>query len=198
MPTTQKLATPSAWQFHHHTIIQFLLFTGMRIGECLALRWEDIDFENNLISIKYTLTFADNMWSLQTPKTKTSERHVSMSTYVKELLLRHKEKQDEIKAVVGDAWVHPNIVFTSEVGNYYCRSFTNKKLKQILVNNDMPSLSVHGLRHSNASLLINNGFDVKAISEHLGHCNTAITSDIYTHIFNRILAYKIKNSKTYQ
>ena len=161
----------------------------MRIGECLALRWEDIDFENNLISIKYTLTFADNMLSLQTPKTKTSERHVSMSTYVKELLLRHKEKQDEIKAVVGDAWVHPNIVFTSEVGNYYCRSFTNKKLKQILVENDMPSLSVHGLRHSNASLLINNGYDVKAISEHLGHCNTEITSNIYVHIFKE---YKAK------
>ena len=80
--------------------------------------------------------------------------------------------EDKLKAVVGGAWVHPNIVFTSEIGNYYCRSFTNKQLKKVLVENDMPSLSVHGLRHSNASLLINNGYDVKAISEHLGHCNT--------------------------
>ena len=70
---------------------------------------------------------------------------------------------------------------------------TNKKLKQILVNNDMPSLSVHGLRHSNASLLINNGFDVKAISEHLGHCNTEITSNIYVHIFKE---YKAKMAET--
>ena len=186
MELTQEYST-------FNTIIQFLLFTGMRIGECLALRWEDIDFEHDLISIKYTLTYADNMWSLQTPKTKTSERHVTMSTYTKELLLRHKERQDKLKAIVGGAWVHPNIVFTSEVGNYYCRSFMNKKLKQILVENDMPSLSVHGLRHSNASLLINNGYDVKAISEHLGHCNTEITSNIYVHIFKE---YKAKMAES--
>ena len=72
-------------------------------------------------------------------------------------------------------------------------SFTNKKLKQILVENDMPSLSVHGLRHSNASLLINNGYDVKAISEHLGHCNTEITSNIYVHIFKE---YKAKMAES--
>ena len=58
---------------------------------------------------------------------------------------------------------------------------------------DLPALSVHGLRHSNASLMINNGFDVKAISEHLGYCNTAITSDIYTHIFKE---YKAKMAES--
>ena len=55
------------------------------------------------------------------------------------------------------------------------------------------SLSVHGLRHSNASLLINNGYDVKAISEHLGHCNTEITSNIYVHIFKE---YKAKMAES--
>jgi site-specific recombinase XerD len=75
----------------------------------------------------------------------------------------------------------------------HCRSFTNKQLKKILVDNDLPALSVHALRHSNASLMINNGFDVKAISEHLGHCNTAITSDIYTHIF---MEYKAKMAES--
>ena len=95
--------------------------------------------------------------------------------------------------ILGGAWVHPNIVFTSKIGNYYCRSFTNKQLKKVLVENDMPSLSVHGLRHSNASLLINNGYDVKAISEHLGHCNTEITSNIYVHIFKE---YKAKMAES--
>ncbi len=118
---------------------------------------------------------------------------VSMSTYTKELLLRHRKEQDKLKAVVGGAWVHPNIVFTSEVGNYYCRSFTNKKQKQILVDNDMPSISVHGIRHSNASLLIKNCYDVKAISEHLDHCNTEITSNIYVHIFKE---YKAKMAES--
>ncbi len=69
----------------------------------------------------------------------------------------------------------------------------NMRLKKILVNNDLPALSVLALRHSNASLMINNGFDLKAISEHLGHCNTAITSDIYTHIFKE---YKAKMAES--
>ena len=189
----QKLMAATSEYSTFNTIIQFLLFTGLRIGECLALRWSDITFVDNTISINHTLSFADDKWFLSVPKTQTSFRTIKLSTYSKELLLRHKREQDKLKETVGDAWVHPDIVFTSAIGNYYCRSFTNKQLKKILVDNDLPALSVHALRHSNASLMINNGFDVKAISEHLGHCNTAITSDIYTHIFKE---YKTKMAES--
>ena len=189
----QKLMSATSEYSTFNTIIQFLLFTGLRIGECLALRWSDISFDDNTISINHTLSFADDKWFLSVPKTQTSFRTIKLSTYSKELLLRHKREQDKLKETVGDAWVHPDIVFTSAIGNYYCRSFTNKQLKKILVDNDLPALSVHALRHSNASLMINNGFDVKAISEHLGHCNTAITSDIYTHIFKE---YKAKMAES--
>lgn len=189
----QKLMSATSEYSTFNTIIQFLLFTGLRIGECLALCWSDISFADNTISINHTLSFADDKWFLSVPKTQTSFRTIKLSTYSKELLLRHKREQDKLKETVGDAWVHPDIVFTSAIGNYYCRSFTNKQLKKILVDNDLPALSVHALRHSNASLMINNGFDVKAISEHLGHCNTAITSDIYTHIFKE---YKAKMAES--
>ncbi len=189
----QKLMSATSEYSTFNTIIQFLLFTGLRIGECLALRWSDISFDDNTIAINHTLSFADDKWFLSVPKTQTSFRTIKLSTYSKELLLRHKREQDKLKETVGDAWVHPDIVFTSAIGNYYCRSFTNKQLKKILVDNDLPALSVHALRHSNASLMINNGFDVKAISEHLGHCNTAITSDIYTHIFKE---YKAKMAES--
>lgn len=189
----QKLMSATSEYSTFNTIIQFLLFTGLRIGECLALRWSDISFDDNTISINHTLSFADDKWFLSVPKTQTSFRTIKLSTYSKELLLRHKREQDKLKEMLGDAWVHPDIVFTSAIGNYYCRSFTNKQLKKILVDNDLPALSVHALRHSNASLMINNGFDVKAISEHLGHCNTAITSDIYTHIFKE---YKAKMAES--
>ena len=189
----QKLMSATSEYSTFNTIIQLLLLTGMRIGECLALRWSDISFDDNIIFVNNTLSYADDKWFLSIPKTETSMRTIKLSTYSKELLLRHKREQDKLKETVGDAWVHPDIVFTSAIGNYYCRSFTNKQLKKILVDNDLPALSVHALRHSNASLMINNGFDVKAISEHLGHCNTAITSDIYTHIFKE---YKAKMAES--
>lgn len=125
-------------------------------------------------------------------KTKTSFRTLKLGTYTKELLLRHKREQDKLKQVVGDNWAHPDIVFTSVIGNFYDRSYVNKELKKILASNDMPIISAHGLRHSNASLMINNGIDVKAVSEHLGHCNIAITGDIYSHIFEE---YKARIAK---
>lgn len=108
------------------------------------------------------------------------------------MLLRHKREQDKLKAIVGDNWAHPDIVFTSIIGNFYDRAYVNKELKKILASNDMPIISAHGLRHSNASLMINNGIDVKAVSEHLGHCNIAITGDIYSHIFEE---YKARIAK---
>ena len=166
-----------------NTIIHFLLFTGMRIGECLALTWDCIDFENNTVSIRNNLAFAYDHWYITSPKTATSERILKLSEYTKSLLLNHKEKQDEAKALVGSAWTHPNVVFTSSIGNYFDRTYVNKYLKKICLKNNLPPISVHILRHSNASLLINNGISMKAISSRLGHSNISVTADVYGHIF---------------
>ena len=189
----QKLMAITSKYSIFNTVVQFLLFTGLRIGECLALQWSDIDFENDTVSICKTLSFANDVWFLSAPKTKTSYRVIKLSNYTRELLLTHKAQQDEQKSIVGAAWVHPDIVFTSAIGNYYDRSFTNKQLKKILSENGLPALSVHALRHSNASLMINAGVDIKAISNHLGHCNIGITGDVYSHIFEE---YKAKIAKS--
>lgn len=170
-------------------IIQFLLFTGLRCGECLGLRWCDVDFENDLIHINNTLTYANKQWFLTEPKTVKSIRVIKLSTYSKQLLLKHKEEQEKEKAIVGDMWKQPEMVFTTSTGNFYDRSLLNAQFKRFLKKNTMPKLTIHGLRHTNASLMINNGFDVKVVSEHLGHCNVAITGDIYSHIFEE---YKAK------
>ncbi len=170
-------------------IVQFLLFTGLRCGECLGLRWCDVDFENDIISINNTLTYANKHWFLTQPKTVKSIRVLKLSTYAKQLLLKHKEEQDKEKSKVGNAWLHSEMVFTSCTGNFYDRSLLNTQFRRFLKKNEMPKLTIHGLRHSNASLMINNGFDVKIVSEQLGHCNVSITADIYSHIFEE---YKAK------
>lgn len=170
-------------------IVQFLLFTGLRCGECLGLRWCDVDFENDIISINNTLTYANKHWFLTQPKTVKSIRVLKLSTYAKQLLLKHREEQDKEKSKVGNAWLHSEMVFTSCTGNFYDRSLLNTQFRRFLKKNEMPKLTIHGLRHSNASLMINNGFDVKIVSEQLGHCNVSITADIYSHIFEE---YKAK------
>lgn len=167
-----------------NTIIQFILFTGMRIGECLGLTWDCVDLEQNTVTIRNNLAYAYDEWYLSTPKTEGSERIIKLSDYTKNLLLLHKQHQDKDKAIVGSAWVHPEVVFTSTLGNFFDRSYINRHLKQICIANGLPAVSIHKLRHSNASLLINNGTALKAVSARLGHCNIAITADIYGHIFD--------------
>lgn len=166
-----------------NTIIQFILFTGLRIGECLSLTWDCVDFEHDTITICKTLSFAYGKWFLSTPKTKESERTLKLSDYSRNLLLIHKQHQDRAKAIVGNEWAHPEVVFTSSIGNFFDRTYVNKYLKRICIINGLPAISVHKLRHTNASLLINSGAAMKAISERMGHGTIVITADIYSHIF---------------
>ena len=180
----QKLMSLTSNYSIVNTIIQFILFTGLRIGECLGLTWDCIDFVNNTVTIRDNLSYAYDEWYISTPKTDGSERVIKLSNYTRNLLLIHKEHQNKSKEIVGKAWKHPDIVFTSSIGNYFDRTYVNKYLKKLCEENGLPPVSIHKLRHSNASLLINSGAALKAVSDRLGHCNIAITADIYGHIFD--------------
>ena len=166
-----------------------LAVVGEIAGERIAPRSRQVDeegphFENNTVTIRDNLSYAYDEWYISTTKTEGSERVLKLSNYTRNLLLIHKEHQDKSKEVVGKAWKHPDIVFTSSVGNYFDRTYVNKYLKKLCEENGLPPVSIHKLRHSNASLLINSGAALKAVSDRLGHCNIAITADIYGHIFD--------------
>lgn len=165
-----------------NTIVKLLLYTGMRSGECLALRWEDIDFENKVISIKHTLTDVGGKHFLTTPKTKTSKRYISMGDTVYSLLQEHKIHQQELITALGNECLHPEMVFTSNKGNYKDRSCLNTSFKKYLENTEFNHITLHCLRHCNATLLINSGVDLKIVSEHLGHSDVSTTANIYTDV----------------
>ncbi len=164
-------------------IIKTLLFTGMRSSEALALFWENIDFDNNLIYIKYNLADVGGKHFIDTPKTKTSVRTIAMSDYLKNVLLEHKEKQQEKIAKIGSAYYpHPEMVFTSETGNYKDRQQLLKTFKRFIKDTDFCNITLHGLRHANATLLLFGGADLKLVSEHLGHSSINVTADIYADV----------------
>ena len=112
-----------------NTIIKLLLLTGMRSGECLGLRWSSIDFDKGTIFIDRTLSYAENTWYLSTPKTSRSVRTISIDSTAIEMLKKHREEQDKQKEIVGTAWQHPDMVFTSCTGHWYDRSLLNKQFK---------------------------------------------------------------------
>lgn len=170
-----------------NTIIKVLLFTGMRSGECLGLRWSCINFEEKTITIDKTLSYANNRWFLETPKTKSSLRTISMDDAVAKILLEHKKEQDKAKEIVGEAWQQPELVFTSCTGHYYDRSLLNTQFRRLLRKHpEIPYISIHGLRHTNASLLIFAGEDISVISKYLGHSSVDITSRVYAHMFSEV------------
>jgi integrase len=181
-----------------HTIITLLLLTGMRSGECLGLRWSSIDFEKKTIFVDKTLSYANRTWFLSSPKTTRSTRTISMDDMVVELLLKHREEQDKEKAIVGAAWAHPEMVFTTCLGQWYDRNRLNDQFQRYIQDHREAlgldhKMTVHGLRHTNASLLLYAGEDIENISAHLGHASADITSRVYAHMYAEV---RIRMAKT--
>ena len=165
-----------------NTIIKVLLFTGMRSGEALGLQWQDIDFDRHLIHVVHSLADVGGKHFLQEPKTKTSVRYIGMSQALETILIEHRAEQENVKAIVGESYQYPDMVFTSATGNYLDRASLLTQFKRLIKDTDFSWASLHTLRHANATLLINNGVDLKIVSEHLGHSGVGITADTYSDV----------------
>lgn len=167
-----------------NTIILTLLHTGMRVGECLALRWEDIDFSARTIMVCHTLSYAAGQYELTLPKTKTSKRMIYMDPTLYDILCGHRSRQQNL-IKEAEHFPHPEIVFTSDTGNYKARNSLYTSLKRITKDTPYSFMTLHKLRHTNATLLLNNGIDLKVVSEHLGHSGISVTADIYTAVLDQ-------------
>lgn len=168
--------------------IKTLLFTGMRVGELTALHWGEVDMENCTLVVKYNLYRLNGEYRLTSPKTKSSARLITLPPQVVEIFKEQKAWQEKRRAEVGSQWIERDAVFTGQFGEYMNKTYINTEFKELLKKHDFPDIHIHDLRHANASLLINMGVPVKVISEHLGHCDTRTTENIYAHIFNETLA----------
>jgi integrase len=179
-------------------VIKLLLFTGMRVGECLALRWNSVDMENKTIFIDKTLSYAEGHWFLSSPKTARSTRTIAIDDMAVDLLKRYKALQNAQKEIVGDAWSHPEMLFTSCTGGFYERNHLGKQFRRFMQKHGEElgidhRFTIHGLRHTNAALLLYAGEDIENISAHLGHASADITSRVYAHMYAEV---KVRIAKT--
>ena len=194
-----KMLEEKPWDEDVKRIIRFLLYTGMRCGECFALSWEDIDFDNMSISIKHTLNDIGGKHEITPPKTKKSIRTIGMSETVADILREQKAYIEELKIALGDNYAHPETVFPSANGNYRDRSSVLTSLKRFTKGTEFEHMTLHKLRHCNATMLLNMGVDLKIISDHLGHCDINVTADIYADVLTatkKIVADSIEKQLT--
>lgn len=176
----------------YNAVIKFQLYTGMRIGETLALTWEDIDFKNKTININKTVNYVNSRFLIGPPKTQNSYRTLGMNDTVYNLLKLVKSQQEILKQELKNVWQNNNLVFTRETGGYILKNRINDRLKSLKKGTDYEFITVHTLRHANATLLLKNGVDLKIVSAHLGHNDIQITADIYIDVLKSQTQYVAK------
>ena len=168
----------------YKTFFYLMAYSGLRRGEMLGLEWKDIDFENNIISVKRTSnqTKERGVYT-DTTKTKRSQRTLKISTYIMDLLKELKAEQDEKALRLGDYWKETDRLFTRDNGEPQHPNTTYALFKRFCDREKLPFRNLHSFRHFAASALISSGLDVTTVSGALGHCNSGTTLNCYSHMF---------------
>ncbi|MDB8552618.1 site-specific integrase [Turicibacter sanguinis] len=158
------------------------LHTGMRLGEILALTWDDVNLENNRIYINKTLIVHNkNQLSFSTPKTQSSNRDILITQELKEILLDWKMKQPMIIQNMGYSIPKDEYVCTDEKGDLLNpRQFSART--SVFVKRTGVSFKFHDFRHTHATMLLESGVNAKIVQERLGHSNISTTLGIYSHV----------------
>ena len=158
--------------------------TGLRQGEILALRWRDVDLDDGrTLQVRATLQRTAEGFVFAEPKTAHSRRQVALGTAAVEGLRRHRARQLEERIRLGTAWEDDDLVFANEVGRpIEASNLRNRSFWPLLERAGLPRIRFHDLRHTAATLLLGQGVHPKIVSEMLGHCQIAITLDLYSHV----------------
>ena len=150
----------------------------------LGLEWKDIDFENNIISVKRTSNYTSERGIYtDTTKTKRSKRVLKISPYIMGILKELKDEQDEETLRLSDKWVESDRLYVKWDGSPMNNQTSYGWLKEFCEKNNMPFYGIHSFRHFAASALISSGLDVVTVSGALGHCNSGTTLNVCAHMF---------------
>ena len=163
-------------------LYDLILVTGMRRGEAIGLRWEDVDLEGQCLFVVQQITEVHGRAVVGTPKTKRGTRLVPIDNGTVAMLRRHREMQDVERTAWGPAWNDAGLVFTREDGRTLRPEYATRHFQALAEAAGLPPIRLHDLRHTNASLALQAGVDMKVVSERLGHSQMSITADLYTHV----------------
>jgi integrase len=159
------------------------IHTGLRQGELLGLKWEDVDLESGTLRVRRTLVTAKGGPVLTAPKTKGSRRSVKLTQGAVEALRSHLKHQLQEIDRAGSLWRENGLMFASESGEPLDRRYlTSCRYKALLKRAELPMIRFHDLRHTCATLLLSKNVNPKIVSEMLGHASIAITLDTYSHV----------------
>ena len=160
------------------------LFTGMRESELIGLTWDCIDFEQKTIRIYRQLSREEIKGGkyIFTKLKNKRERTFSSPDSVMDALRKVKRQQAEWRLQCGECWQETNLVFTQEDGRHIFARTVYNNFKKIVKGIGLPEVRFHDLRHTYATLALQNGVNIKTVSTSLGHATVAFTMDKYAHV----------------
>ena len=166
----------------YKAFLTLAVYSGFRNGELMGLEWKDVDWENNVISVRRTsnYTVTDGNYT-DTPKTKSSIHSLKLPQQVFDVLSELRESQLKNKGNLGTKWIDSDRLFVTEVGKPLHRGSPYKWQREFTERHGMRFCDIHSLRHFNATVLINAGVDTATVSSALGHSNISTTTNIYFH-----------------
>lgn len=164
-------------------LLTMAVVTGIRRGELLALRWSNIDFERQTLTVLHTVDYIPKYGYVETePKTAAGKRLVSLPSFLVDMLKQHRVKQLEARLKQGDDWETRDLVFPDLRGGYFNPNYLLRVFKKLLREAGLPHMHFHDLRHSAATILLSMGVNMKVIQELLGHSDISITLGLYSHL----------------
>jgi integrase len=165
-------------------VVSFLLGTGARRGEALAVRWGDIDFRKNVVRIERSLEQTKGSVRVKSPKTRNGRRSVTISPWLAAELRSHRARQDERRLALGMGRAPDDSPVFARWNGEHCPP--NRLSQDFAAAMDALKIdcTLHGLRHTHVSQLIAAGLDVLTISRRIGHASAAITLNVYSHMFS--------------
>lgn len=167
-----------------YPIVALALATGMRRGELLALRWEDVDLDDTTLKVERSLEQSDKGLRFKDPKTKHGRRAIPLPPTAVEVLRAHRLRQLQLRVALGQGKPEPGaLVFCNIEGEPLSPDDLSRDWWRLTLTRRLPRVSFHSLRHSHASALIASGLDVLSISRRLGHGSPVVTLGVYGHMF---------------
>lgn len=157
--------------------------TGLRQGELLGLQWNDLDFETGKLQVRRQLQRVRGEGvRLVEPKTAAGRRSITLGPTDLAKLKNHRKRQLEDRLLAGGRWKEQGLIFPSTIGTPLESSIAVRNFKALLKKSDLPDIRFHDLRHTAATLMLQEGVHPKVVQERLGHSTISMTLDTYSHV----------------
>ncbi len=166
----------------YYRLYLMAIMTGMRQGEILGLRWQDVDLSHPVARIRQTFYRLGKNKLFKEPKSSKSRRAVPLPHVLVDELLNLREEQNNHRRLFGNEYEDHNLIFCQQNGRpIHAHNMATRDFKRIIEAAKLPLIRFHDLRHCHATLLLHQGVHPKIVSERLGHSGISITMDIYSH-----------------